>query len=185
MRYGKSFKNITRTLKQLLLEIILFLWSFSKSHVPNEMSRFWWFSGHKIWTQGPIWLILVGNDSPLWDLSYKSVCNNIRQFPKLQEGHKHWFLKGTIIAAIDDTKDLEAIANSFGLTIQLYADDSQLYIAFNPLNTLDEDGKLGRIKQCLLEIKRWMAHNFMKLNEDKTQFLLLGKMLISKISLAS
>ena len=101
MRYGKSFKNITRTLKQLLLEIILFLWSFSKSHVPNEMSRFWWFSGHKIWTHGPIWLILVGNDSPLWDLSYKSVCNNIRQFPKLQEGHKHWFLKGTIIAAID------------------------------------------------------------------------------------
>ena len=102
MRYGKSFKNITRTLKQLLLEIILFLWSFSKSHVPNEMSRFWWFSGHKIWTHGPIWLILVGNDSPLWELSYKSVCNNIRQFPKLQEGHKHWFLKGTIIAAIDE-----------------------------------------------------------------------------------
>ncbi len=73
------------------------------------------------------------------------------------------------------TKDLEAIANSFGLTIQLYADDSQLYIAFNPLNTLDKDGKLDRIKQCILEIKRWMAHNFMKLNEDKTQFLLLGK----------
>ena len=102
MRYGKSFKNITRTLKQLVLELLLFLWLFFKSHVPNEMSKFWWFLGHKIWTQGPIWLILVGNDSPWWDLSYKSVSNNIRQFPKLQEGHKHWFLKGTLIAAIDD-----------------------------------------------------------------------------------
>ena len=73
------------------------------------------------------------------------------------------------------TKDLEAITNSFGLSIQLYADDSQLYISFNPLSDMDRHAKLDMIKQCLLEIKRWMAHNFMKLNEDKTQFLLLGK----------
>ena len=73
------------------------------------------------------------------------------------------------------TKDLEGIANSFGLTIQLYADDSQLYIAFNPLDELDSHTKLDLIKNCLVEIKCWMVHHFMKLNEDKTQFIIMGK----------
>ena len=73
------------------------------------------------------------------------------------------------------TKDLKRIANSFGLTIQLYVDDGQLYIAFNVLNTTDKSEKIALIEACLKEIKRWMIHHFMKLNEDKTEFILFGK----------
>ena len=73
------------------------------------------------------------------------------------------------------TKDLEKIANRFGLTIQLYADDSQLYISFNLLDKSDLNVKLELIKECLTEIKLWMVQHFMKLNENKTQFILIGK----------
>ena len=73
------------------------------------------------------------------------------------------------------TKDLKRIAHGFSLTIQLYADDSQLYIAFNVLDTADTSSKLGRIRDCLTAIKRWMTLHFMKLNDEKTQFIILGK----------
>ena len=73
------------------------------------------------------------------------------------------------------TNDLERIANAFGLTIQLYADDSQLYIAFNLLDESDLLLKFDLIRNCLIEIRRWMVQHFMKLNEDKTQFIVLGK----------
>ena len=73
------------------------------------------------------------------------------------------------------TKDLKRIAHAFGLTIQLYADDGQLYILFNVLDAADKSEKLGLIEACLKEIKQWMIYHFMKLNEDKTEFILFGK----------
>lgn len=73
------------------------------------------------------------------------------------------------------TKELQKIAESIGLSIQLYADDSQLYIAFNVLNAADVSDKILCVEQCLVEVKLWMVQNFMKLNEDKTEFVLLGK----------
>ena len=73
------------------------------------------------------------------------------------------------------TKDLKRIAASYGLTIQLYADDSQLYIAFEVDDTNGTSVNLQLIEQCLDEIKRWMIQHFMKLNENKTQFVVLAK----------
>ena len=72
------------------------------------------------------------------------------------------------------TKDLQNIAAKHGLIIKLYADDSQLYIGFSAANPSEIDDVLKRIECCLREIKRWMVQNFMKLNEDKTEFILLG-----------
>ena len=72
------------------------------------------------------------------------------------------------------TKDLQEIAAKYGLIIKLYADDSQLYIGFSVANHTEVDGVLKRIECCLHDIKRWMVQNFMKLNEEKTEFILLG-----------
>ena len=72
------------------------------------------------------------------------------------------------------TKDLQKIAAKHGLIIKLYADDSQLYIGFSAANPTEIDDVLKRIECCLRDIKRWMVQNFMKLNEDKTEFILLG-----------
>ena len=78
------------------------------------------------------------------------------------------------------TKDLKKIAEKYGLTIQLYADDSQLYISFDVKNIVDTSEKLQLIKDCLNEMKKWMLQNFMQLNESKTQFAVLGKKSVLK-----
>ena len=72
------------------------------------------------------------------------------------------------------TKDLQSIAARYGLKLRLYADDSQLYIGFDTTDTSDVEKVLRDIESCLREIKQWMIDNFMMLNEDKTEFLLLG-----------
>ena len=46
----------------------------------------------------------------------------------------------------------------------------QLYIAVSP----DDTGSLDAHFNCILDIKSWMAANFLQLNEDKTEVLVIG-----------
>ena len=57
----------------------------------------------------------------------------------------------------------------FNIQINMYADDAQLYVAFN-LNEKDQT-KLN-ILECLSTIKSWMDNNFLKINTEKTQIKL-------------
>ena len=54
----------------------------------------------------------------------------------------------------------------------MYADDTQLYIEFNPLfrdlSTIEE-----RITNCFEDIKTWMTQNKLKLNQNKTEALVV------------
>ena len=77
-------------------------------------------------------------------------------------------------------KQLQMIAAKYGLNIQLYADDSQLYISFHPQRPNEIEGIQNRINNCLFEIKKWMIDNYMKLNESKTELLVIGKQSILK-----
>ena len=72
------------------------------------------------------------------------------------------------------TKFLQKIAKKYGLDIQLYADDSQLYIGFSASRPSELADIKERIRQCLEEIKSWMLENFMKLNQAKTELLVFG-----------
>ena len=72
-------------------------------------------------------------------------------------------------------KMLQKIAAKYGLSVQLYADDSQLYMSFHPLRPADLDELTSKINNCLAEIKTWMLENYMKLNESKTELLIIGK----------
>mgnify|MGYP001813391687 CR=1 FL=1 len=54
---------------------------------------------------------------------------------------------------------------------QLYADDTQLYISFS---TDDSTVSLHRLQDCLSREQHWMFQNKLKLNPDKTEFLLIG-----------
>ena len=64
------------------------------------------------------------------------------------------------------TADLEMIVKKYGFDVHLYADDTQVYFAFD-VHSKDPD--LNAIKLCFKEIKQWMSRNFLKLNEDKTE----------------
>ena len=72
-------------------------------------------------------------------------------------------------------EELQDIVEPYGLKIKLYADDSQLYLSLVPT---DEDGwttAKRRIEDCLKSVKQWMVKHWLKCNESKTEFLLLGK----------
>jgi len=55
-----------------------------------------------------------------------------------------------------------------------YADDTQLYLAFKPGDELDEKAALDAMEGCIADIKEWMLHDKLKLNAEKTEFLVIG-----------
>ncbi len=57
-----------------------------------------------------------------------------------------------------------------GISFHCYADDTQLYISTRP----DETSKLSKLTECVKNIKDWMTSNFLLLNSDKTEILLIG-----------
>ena len=57
------------------------------------------------------------------------------------------------------------------MKIHLYADDTQLYVPFNPE---DSEEAMQRLEACIDDIRGWMNTNFLKLNDSKTEFLILG-----------
>jgi len=65
------------------------------------------------------------------------------------------------------------IAKAHGINLHLYADDTQLYIACDPTAEAIE-AALEKLEACISDIRIWMAQNYLKLNDDKTEFLILG-----------
>ena len=65
---------------------------------------------------------------------------------------------------------LGTIISKHGINFHCYADDTQLYLASDP----DDKIKLSKIEDCIKDIKDWMSSNFLLLNSDKTEVLLLG-----------
>ena len=62
------------------------------------------------------------------------------------------------------------IIRKYNVNFHSYADDTQLYISAEPNDTT----KIDSITNCLLAINNWMNKNFLKLNDDKTEILLVG-----------
>jgi len=55
--------------------------------------------------------------------------------------------------------------------IHLYADDTQLYLPFQPDQSEDA---MKRLNACVEDIPQWMEKNFLKLNDTKTEFIIFG-----------
>ena len=73
------------------------------------------------------------------------------------------------------TKDLADIILKYGIKLRMYADDSTLYLKFDPAVSSDINIVKEKLEACLKEVKSWMVTNYMKLNEDKTKLIIFGK----------
>ena len=81
------------------------------------------------------------------------------------------------------TTPLGRIIQRHGLTYHLYADDTQLYMAFKPIDVTSKCDAISRIEACVADIRIWMNDNFLKLNDDKTELLIITtREELSKIS---
>ena len=64
-----------------------------------------------------------------------------------------------------------------------YADDTQIYLS---CSLDDVSSAKYKMEQCIAEIRSWMASNFLRLNDDKTEVVFIArKSLVSKVGTVS
>ena len=60
------------------------------------------------------------------------------------------------------------------VSFQSYADDQQIYLSFSPIQPCGKDKCLQSLGACISDIHLWMRTNLLKLNDDKTELIVLG-----------
>ena len=63
------------------------------------------------------------------------------------------------------------IIRDHNLSFHIYADDTQIYIAFKPS---DSFAAIQQLELCIGKIRSWMTNNKLKLNDDKSEFIMIS-----------
>ena len=58
--------------------------------------------------------------------------------------------------------------------VHCFADDTQLYVSFSPNQSAEVDAALKSMTDCISDVRSWMISDNLMLNDDKTEFLILG-----------
>ena len=74
----------------------------------------------------------------------------------------------------DYTVPLGTIIRNFLNSLHIYADESQLYKSISPDSDEDQLTAVMQLQNCISEESDWMNRNKLKINEDKTEFLITG-----------
>ena len=72
------------------------------------------------------------------------------------------------------TSRLFPIVQSHLPDVHCFADDTQLYISFCPNDAIDESSALNALESCVDDIRSWMLTDSLKLNDVKSEFLVIG-----------
>ena len=71
-------------------------------------------------------------------------------------------------------RPLSQILEKHRVLYHTYADDIQLYVKFDRENPSSMQIAINRLDDCLLDVSHWMAHSGLKLNNDKTEWLIFN-----------
>ena len=69
------------------------------------------------------------------------------------------------------TTPLNSVIQSHNLAHHLYADVTHIYVSVTPPDTCR---CLSQLRECLQVVSLWMKNSKLKLNADKTEFLIIG-----------
>ena len=70
------------------------------------------------------------------------------------------------------SKPIAEICRRHNMSYHFYANDTQLYLVFEPLEKWIDISK--RLEDCFTDISSWMCSNMLKLNEDKHEVMLFA-----------
>ena len=104
---------------------------------------------------------------------YQSVCiGDVMSDPiELVYGVPQGSVLGPLLFIMYTTPLSSVLNNHNNIKHQLYADDTQVFTSFKAANF---DSYIRSLKNCLDSVQTWMFENKLKLNPDKTEFLLIG-----------
>ena len=63
------------------------------------------------------------------------------------------------------------IIRKHNINYHRYADDTQLYLSISP----GDHNSINSLINCISDVNTWLSHNFLKLNQDKTEVLVIGE----------
>ncbi len=88
---------------------------------------------------------------------------------------KYGFPQGSILGPIGYsmyTHPIGKILRDNDISYHIYADDSQLYVTFDPRVPGAYEVALIKLQNCIAQIKIWMLTNKLQLNQAKTEFFI-------------
>ena len=113
-----------------------------------------------------------------WFSSYLMECfqsvkigSTLSDLQKLLFGIPQGSVLGPLLFSLYTSPLSTLIGKHKGVKFHFYADDSQLYVHLLHMNASAAFDKLNR---CLQDVKEWMSASKLKLNPDKTEFILFG-----------
>ena len=95
------------------------------------------------------------------------------QYTKLHQGLPQGSVLGPILFSLF-ISPIGDICHKHNILYHGYADDMQNYLSFKPAIPGDNHRCRTQLEKCIAEIQIWMHTNFLKLNDEKTEYIIIG-----------
>ena len=95
------------------------------------------------------------------------------QYTKLQHGLPQGSVLGPILFSLF-ISPIGDICHKHNILYHRYADDTQNYLTFKLAIPGDNHRCRTQLEECIAEIRIWICTNFLKLNDEKTEYVIIG-----------